>query len=163
MRHMLARVGLDYHRGWRPPMPTLLQLPGALVIGLGLVLGPAAEGQSLIDEVEQLADLMSRRLGERSARWTCPTARRFVCGPEGCDEAPPVITIAIDFAAGTYARCDSSGCGSDPLVPTPSGIFTIISPTGGTFFKALNDGSAFTEVATLGLTAHTTYGQCTPQ
>ena len=35
---------------------------------------------------------------------------RYVCGADGCDSAPALVTVKLDFAAGTYARCDAIGC-----------------------------------------------------
>ena len=55
-----------------------------------------------IDE-ERIADLMATPFAARSNVWTCRPIARYVCGADGCDSAPALVSVKLDFAAGTYA------------------------------------------------------------
>lgn len=101
-----------------------------------LAIGPSAFGQY----DDKLVDLFSRQMGDRAVRWVCPTFVKEVCTADGCESVTPTITIEIDFHASTYSRCDTRGCDTFRLAPPgASGIYTILAPARGTFFKALSD------------------------
>jgi hypothetical protein len=73
------------------------------------------------------------------------------------------VSVQIDFPKKTYARCDTIGCDNYGLASEASGIFTIINiPGGGAFFKVVNDGSEYVEVASLHLAVQQTFGTCQP-
>lgn len=136
----------------------------ALLFGLVVAALAVLTPHSVAQDDDDLVDLFSRQMDDRAVRWDCPTLVKEVCTSDGCESATPTITIKIDFEDSTYSRCDTRGCDTFSfLLPFPSGIFTIIEPAPGTFFKALSDGSEFVEVATAGLSVHTAHGRCIPR
>ena len=115
-----------------------------------------------IDE-ERIADLMATPFAARSNVWTCRPIARYVCGADGCDSAPALVSVKLDFAASTYARCDAKGCDTYVIDRTSwGGVFSHVTVTPGLLFKVENDGSAYTEVATAGLVSHVNHGRCEP-
>ena len=115
-----------------------------------------------IDE-ERIADLMATPFAARSNVWTCRPIARYVCGADGCDSAPALVSVKLDFAAGTYGRCDAKGCDTYVIDRTSwGGVFSHVTVTPGLLFKVENDGSAYTEVATAGLVSHVNHGRCEP-
>ena len=109
---------------------------------------------------------MATPFAARSNVWTCRPIARYVCGTDGCDSAPALVSVKLDFAAGrhgTYARCDSKGCDTYDIDRTSwGGVFSHVTVTPGLLFKVENDGSAYTEVATAGLVSHVNHGRCEP-
>jgi hypothetical protein len=75
-----------------------------------------------------------------------------------------LVSVRLDLAEKTYARCDSKGCDSYSITFSASGIFTTVSVrgSGSTFLKVLNDGSQYVEVASLHLAVHQNFGACKP-
>ena len=45
-----------------------------------------------IDE-ERIADLMATPFAARSNVWTCRPIARYVCGADGCDSAPALVSV----------------------------------------------------------------------
>ncbi len=135
-----------------------------LLLGLIVAALVALAPHSFAQDDDELGDLFTRQMYDRAVRWVCPTLVKEVCAADGCDSATPTITIHLDFESSTYSRCDAQGCDTFTLpLLGASGIYTILEPARGTFFKALSDGSAFVEVATLGLSVHTAHGRCVPR
>lgn len=137
----------------------------AIVIlsAVAIAASSAAEYPTAEDR-QALADLMSRPLAERAIRWECSPSARYVCTPEGCERSPGVVSVRLNFAENTYARCDSKGCDSHSMSFSAVGIFTRISlpDSGSTFFKVLNDGSQYVEVASSQLAINQNFGACKP-
>ena len=99
--------------------------------------------------------------GSVDSFWTCLPDTRYVCGAEGCAAAPALVSVVIDLAANTYARCDAQGCDTYKIEgAVQAGAFSHLLVMPGLIFKAANDGSAYTEIATLGLVSHVNHGRC---
>lgn len=114
--------------------------------------------------LDRPAVLAASPLSNRAAKWLCSPTRKFVCTVDGCAQVPATTTIKLDMASHAYSRCDAKGCDTYPQTrPNTGGIFTHLSPTASTVFKVLNDGSAYVETASLGLSVHLTFGECRPQ
>jgi len=69
----------------------------------------------------------------------------------------------LDFDRKTYSRCDNKGCDQYPMVAVPSGAFLNVVYNPSAIFKATADGSAYVEVATLGLVTYSQFGTCRVQ
>ena len=120
---------------------------------------------SEIDEaIRELKELASS-LRDKASRWQCVSNRAFQCSQKGCQENSPTITVKIDFTHDEYKRCDHKGCDTYMLTSETSGMFTTITLLGhsGTFFKALNDGREYTEVASLHTNLFMNFGSCQAQ
>lgn len=102
-------------------------------------------------------------LGERAQRWRCEPTARFGCSSAGCQALEFTVWVNLDFPARRYERCDSKGCDSYEMTYAVGGAFTTVTPLGarGFFLKAVNDGSEFLEVVSLGTAAHASFGRCT--
>ncbi len=97
----------------------------------------------------------------RSTVWTCRPIARYVCAADGCVSAPALVSVWLNFAAGTYARCDAKGCDTYDIERIEAGrVFSHVTVVPGLLFKVVNDGSAYTEVATAGLVSHVNHGRC---
>ena len=95
--------------------------------------------------------------------WRCDGTTAQTCSDEGCTRRAPSVWVELDFEAKTYGRCDRKGCDRYPVGPvTSSGVFMVIQPRAGTFFKATKDGSQYVEVASLLTTIFITHGRCRP-
>ena len=137
----------------------------ALVVSLFLLLPASAqEGGKLGADRERLTDLFGRGLADRASKWRCTITSQYVCSKKGCDQNPPTVWINLDFSANLYERCDAKGCDAYPMRSFVGGIYTTISlARPGTFLKAVNDGSEFVEVASMGNVTFNTFGRCTPR
>ena len=117
-------------------------------------------------DLEHALTLLDSSMSERGAKWRChPTPRSFHCSKDGCNEVPDTVWFNLDFASLKYERCDMKGCDGYPMTSSTSGIYTIISlpSNSGAFLKAVNDGSEFVEVTTLGTATWNYFGQCIRQ
>ena len=145
-------------------MPTVTR---AALLAVVLAFASSADGQDAPPEAEidawldAAGDLIARPLVQRGEKWECVPAHRFVCTLEGCERDSGRVSVRLDFAANTYARCDQKGCDTYPMLYSGSGIFTTARAHGGTFLKVLNDGSQFVEVVSLHLAIHQSFGKCT--
>ena len=128
-----------------------------------LFLGTAATAQDL-DDFQAMTGLMTRPLAKRALQWECTPAIRFVCTSTGCEKQRGVVSVRLNLAESVYSRCDNKGCDSYPMTFSSEGIFTtvILPGRGGTFFKVVNDGSEYLEIATLHLVSHQYFGTCKP-
>ncbi len=137
---------------------------GLARLAFGLILiaaGPTLAQQSneLSTELDRLTDLAARGMPNRAERWDCDIQVQFVCSAKGCEKVAPSIQLRIDFPSETYQRCDGQGCDAHSMFASVAGIYTTISQV-GSFLKALNDGSEFVEVATLGTSTWNGFGMC---
>jgi hypothetical protein len=109
-------------------------------------------------------EVFVQSLADRSDRWTCPIARQFRCHVDACERIQPTVTIHISFdqTINIYERCDAEGCDRYQVTPHRSGLFTIIAPSPGALFKAVNDGSEFVETVTTGTIVFNGFGSCSP-
>jgi hypothetical protein len=137
---------------------------GAALAGL-LVAGSAASQDSSPEGLEQLTALVIQPLADRASDWVCTPSVRYVCGPDGCEQHPALVSVRLDLNESTYARCNSDGCETYPMNFAPSGIFTTfqLRGRGGTFLKVYNDGSEYVEVASLLLGIQQSFGVCEPR
>ena len=145
-------------------MPTVTR---AALLAVVLASASSAGGQDAPTDAEiremldESVDLAMRSLAQRGEKWECIPTHRFVCTAEGCERDSGRVSVRLDFAANTYARCDQKGCDTYPMLYSGSGIFTTARAHGGTFLKALNDGSRYVEVVSLYLAIHQSFGKCT--
>jgi hypothetical protein len=112
---------------------------------------------------EPIESLAAKPLAARASQWRCLPTSRFICTANGCESGPPLVWVVIDYASKRYERCDAKGCDRYDLGSSAGGIYTTAWPNAGAFLKALNDGSEYTEVVTLGTTVHVQHGRCTPE
>ncbi len=113
--------------------------------------------------LQRLRAMMATPFAARSNVWTCRPIARYVCGAGGCVSAPALVSVKLDFAVGTYARCDAKGCDTYDIDRiSAGGVFSHVTVAPGLLFKVENDGSAYTEVATAGLVSHVNHGRCEP-
>ena len=82
-----------------------------------------SEDAELRQELDRLAELMSRSLSDRAAQWQCRPVARNDCGPDGCAEGEPTVWVTLDFDSRRYERCDQSGCDDYQMEVHPSGIY----------------------------------------
>ncbi len=138
-----------------------LLLIAVLVVSL---VAPASSQQSndLKSDLEALTDLAERSMPNRAARWDCDIQVQFVCSAKGCEQVEPSVQLRIDFRSECYQRCDDQGCDTYSVIHSVGGIYTTISQI-GTLLKAINDGSEFVEVATLGTSVWNGFGECVPK
>ncbi len=116
-------------------------------------------------DLQDLQSLFGSPLSERGAKWMCQPVRSFHCSKDGCNEVPQARWVNLDFVSLKYERCDMKGCNGYPMTSSTSGMYTIISrPSNrGAFLKAVNDGSEFMAVASLGIDTWNHFGQCVRQ
>lgn len=129
-----------------------------------ILAGSEAAQDSLSDDLQFFSDLTTRPLAQRALRWECSPSVRYVCTAEGCERKPSLVSVRLDLAEKTYARCDNKGCDSYPMTFSTGGIFTTVSlpASGSAFLKIVNDGSQYIEVASVGLAVHQNFGACKP-
>jgi len=135
-----------------------------LTLSLGHpVLADSEEMSPLLKELLGSGELF-RGLPERALRWQCSPATKFQCTKEGCEAMQPTVWVTLDFQTSSYSRCDRKGCDRYEMRESVSGIYTSVALVDrpGTLFKAVNDGSEFVEVITLGTTLMSSYGICSP-
>lgn len=137
------------------------------VIAIWLILLPiypasAQQDEQLRRELKYVTSLMGAALQDRAPLWRCEISTKYVCTSVGCALVKPTVWINLDFGRRVYERCDSKRCDAYDMTFTQSGIFTLVSPNQGTFLKAVNDGSEFVEVASLGVQTYNGFGQCIP-
>ena len=110
---------------------------------------------------QRLTDLMGRKLADRSSKWRCEITSQYVCNAKGCEQGQPTVWINVDFSANRYERCDIKGCDAYSMQTVVGGIYTTVAlPKNGAFLRAVNDGSAFVEVTSLGRGTLSGFGQC---
>ena len=115
-----------------------------------------------IDE-ERIADLMATPFAARSNIWTCRPIARYVCGADGCDSAPALVSVKLDFAAGTYARCDAKGCDTYVIDRTSwGGVFSHVTVTRGSCSRSRTMAPLTPRSPTAGLVSHVNHGRCEP-
>ena len=130
-----------------------------LVAGFSVVLG----SDDNVEEARRLANLLAMPMPERGAKWQCTPTKRYDCSFGGCTANKPSVWLLLDFRENTYARCDDKGCDKYNMVPSASGIYTVISLlAAGSFMKVENDGRTYVEVASLGPSVVTNFGSCSP-
>ena len=145
---------------------TKVVTPCILVIAASVIFtGPVASQDSLSDDLKLLTDLMARPLAARALQWECTPSVRYVCTPEGCEQNPYLVSVRLDLAEKTYARCDPpkfNACETYPMIFSADGIFTTFNQpsSGSTFLKVLNDGSQYLEVVSLLISVHQNFGAC---
>ena len=139
---------------------------GALLIAMGAFCfysGYSQEGERLQEDLDRLQELGSRSLPERAPKWRCDALMKFQCSMKGCEKVPVSAWIKVDFQARRYERCDSKGCDAHQMTYSTAGIYTTVLPGLGTFLKAVNDGSEFADIASLGTGIFASFGRCIPQ
>lgn len=76
----------------------------------------------------------------------------------------PSVYVDLDLVAGTYSRCDRSRCDHFTARTTGSGPYVNFDiPGAGAMAKVTRDGSALTEIVTIGHTAYLSFGACRAQ
>lgn len=131
---------------------------------LSALLSQSKASDDLKDDFKKIENLMAAALDKRAPKWRCQIERQYVCDVQGCIQQKPSIWLTLDFPKLEYKRCDTKGCDTYPLSVANSGIFTHVGyGWGGTIFKAVNDGSAFVEVATSGTSTYNGFGSCMRQ
>lgn len=111
-------------------------------------------------DLKELKSLYGKGMRQYSTKWLCDISAQFSCDKGECKKVRPAVWISIDFSTKKYQRCDTKGCDSRPLATSTSGIYTNIFFAPGTFFKAVNDGSEFVEVVSLGTAILNGFGKC---
>ena len=106
-------------------------------------------------------------LKSRSDEWICKSTSEYSCISKGCNAAFSGLDILLASKYGylsIYHRCDVKGCDKYSTHASQSGIYTTITLDGhpGIFLKVKNDGSEFTEVASLGTDIYMKFGSCEP-
>jgi hypothetical protein len=106
--------------------------------------------------------LISPLTGVAQAETTCAITEKWQCAPsQVCQQLENKIVIRIDMNRQIYSRCDAKGCDDFQADFSNSGVFINIAlPAKGLLAKLTNDGSSFTEVATLGSIAFISFGSC---
>lgn len=145
-------------------MRTVIILGACLVVlGAFYVHGENAQQSGDVrKELDELGKLASKSLPDRARRWRCDAATKFSCSIKGCEKVRDTGWVNLDFLAGRYERCDSKGCDQYEMTHSLGGIYTTVSAGQGTFLKAVNDGSEFTDIVSLGTSIFASFGRCTP-
>ncbi|MEK6710862.1 MAG: hypothetical protein AABZ64_09815 [Nitrospinota bacterium] len=137
-----------------------------LLLAALLLASPAAADGIDLEPERPYGDVLllyGKGLASRAPLWRCEPARKFACEREGCAEEGDRAWLALDFARGTYRRCDRRGCETHPMAHRVSGIFTLIDLAGGgAFLKAVNDGSAYVEAVSEKSGVVLSFGACAP-
>ena len=99
-----------------------------------------------------------------AAMWRCEFAATQSCSIAGCQRISPSVYVDLDLVAGTYSRCDRSRCDHFTARVSGSGQFVNFDiPGAGATAKVTRDGSALTEILTIGHTAYLSFGACQSQ
>ena len=100
-------------------------------------------------------------INQSTAADRCDVKQKFLCNQTGCQSTAPTIFSRIDTDQRTYSRCDQKGCDDYQAAISRSGDFMLIAlPERGLLAKVSLSNGGFLEVATLGLDAYVSYGQC---
>jgi hypothetical protein len=134
-------------------------IAAALVVGAVMLI---VTGLTTPGLAQSEVDLALRSLSERASRWRCDPVRTVVCSSDGCEDIKPTVWVVLDFKQQSYERCDGRGCNARAMLASHGGIFTAATAGPSAFVKALNDGSDFVDVATLGTTLYANFGRCRP-
>lgn len=96
-----------------------------------------------------------------AAMWRCEFSATQSCSKTGCERMVPSVYVDLDLVAGTYSRCDRNRCDHFTARPSASGPFVNFDiPVAGAMAKVTRDGSALTEIVTIGHTAYLSFGTC---
>ncbi|OGL64895.1 MAG: hypothetical protein A3J27_13790 [Candidatus Tectomicrobia bacterium RIFCSPLOWO2_12_FULL_69_37] len=146
-----------------------LRLPGmgSLVFLAALLLASPAAADGIDLEPERAYGdallLYGKGLASRAPVWRCEPARKLACGRAGCADERDRAWVALDFPRGAYRRCDRKGCETRPMTHRVSGMFTLIDlKDGGTFLRAVNDGSEYSEAVSEKDGVVLSFGACLP-
>jgi invasion protein IalB len=135
-----------------------------MIIFLGSVAAPMrAQAQTPNSDTAPPSQLSGKAsMNERWPIWRCDVHSRVICAGGVCETVAVAPSwILFDFAAATYSRCDPKGCDAYQFVAIADNMFTsLYVPGRPVMFKAINDGSHFTEVALLGLSIFNSFGVC---
>lgn len=94
----------------------------------------------------------------------CEIRTKHQCDAQGCQNVSPSVWDILDLKSRSIARCDSKRCDAYLAQFSTSGNYVNISvPDRGFSAKMSSDGSAFTEIATLGTTVLVSFGSCRTQ
>ena len=98
---------------------------------------------------------------QAQTRLLCEIAHKSICENDGtCKSTPIGIWNEIDFARGTFARCDRNGCDRYPMLTEQSGLYTNVIIRPGMMAKYNHNKSDYLEIVTLGTTSYISFGSC---
>lgn len=130
--------------------------------------GPVEEGSPLQhmtpEQQQRIKELTAQSLASRSTEWRCDVKLLTVCGNGRCEQGNiPPAWFLIDFKTNVYERCNERSCQKFTVQNTVNGPFTTLFVANRPLFlRLVNDGSAFIEVSSAGITSVNAFGSCKP-